>query len=505
MLVRLTDVCKSFPGVRALSGVNLTIRSGEVLALVGENGAGKSTLMKILSGVYPSGTYEGQIHVEDKPVTFSSPLEAERAGVAIIHQELSSFPNLTIAENLFVGHWPSSGGVINWSRLRDEAKHWLGQVGAKCSPDALMGSLSVGTQQMVEIAKALSRSSKILILDEPTSALTPPEVATLFRLIRTLKAQGTGLVYISHKMEEIYSIADRISVLRDGKSVAEAPTAELKQDALIEHMVGRPLHQAFPVAPAHQQGEVVLAVKNLVGRDRLTGHTLFGPISFELKRGEILGFSGLLGAGRSELMEAIFGHQSIVREGEVLLNGKVLDLASPLDGLRHGISFVGEDRKHDSILPKRPLEENVSISRLVSHGLTRVLNLKREYQAAEKSLKVFNTRCTGPEQEIQNLSGGNQQKAVIARALQTLPEVIILDEPTRGIDVGAKFEIYEILFNLAKSGKALLVVSSDLPEIIGLCDRVVVLAQGEFMGCLNRNEFSQPAIMKLAVGKAATA
>jgi D-xylose transport system ATP-binding protein len=504
-LVRLSEVTKTFPGVKALDRVNLSVRSGEVLALVGENGAGKSTLMKILSGVYPAGTYEGEILVDGQAKSFRTPLEAEKAGIAIIHQELSSFPNLTVAENLYVGHWPTvqgTGAMINWSALRAEAAKWLARVGAKCGVDAPMSSLSVGTQQMVEIAKALSRDSKILILDEPTSALTPREVETLFALIRQLRDEGKGLVYISHKMEEIYAISDRITVLRDGKSVHEAKTSELPEDKLISHMVGRPLDQAFPVRPEHlgATSEVVLSVRDFSGFDEL-GTRLFGPVSFELKRGEILGFAGLLGAGRSELMKALFGDSSVRTEGEVTLNGKAVHMHSPRDGLRHGISFVGEDRKHDSILPKRSLEENVSVSRLASRSVLRALNLSSEFEGARKSLAQFRTRCTGPAQEIQNLSGGNQQKAVIARALQTSPDVIILDEPTRGIDVGAKFEIYEILFNLAKEGKALLVVSSDLPEVIGLSDRIIVLSQGEFMGCLNQNEFSQPAIMKLAIGK----
>ena len=505
ILVQLSEVTKTFPGVKALDRVNLTIRSGELLALVGENGAGKSTLMKILSGVYPAGSYEGRILIDGlqglEVASFKSPLEAEKAGVAIIHQELSSFPNLTVAENLFVGHWPGKAGMVNWNELRAQAKKWLERVGATCDPDTPMRELSVGTQQMVEIAKALSRDSRILILDEPTSALTPREVETLFGLIRKLRAEGKGLVYISHKMEEIYAISDRITVLRDGKSVHDALTSELPEEKLISHMVGRPLSQAFPVRPAHELGEVVLSLKNFSGFDE-GGARIFGPVNFELKRGEILGFAGLLGAGRSELMKAIFGDSSVRTEGEVTLHGKAVRMGTPRQGLRNGISFVGEDRKHESILPKRSLEENVSLSRLASRSLLKPLNLSSEFEGAAKSLGQFRTRCTGPAQEIQNLSGGNQQKAVIARALQTQPDVIILDEPTRGIDVGAKFEIYDILFNLAKEGKALLVVSSDLPEVIGLSDRIIVLSQGEYMGCLSQNEFSQPAIMKLAIGKA---
>ncbi|MGE0616912.1 MAG: sugar ABC transporter ATP-binding protein, partial [Bacteriovoracia bacterium] len=375
--------------------------------------------------------------------------------------------------------------------------------------------LSVGAQQMVEIAKALTRRSRVLILDEPTSALTPSEVEALFVVIRKLKAQGKGLVYISHKMEEIYAIADRITVLRDGKSVTTAPTAGLPERQLIAHMVGRSLDRAFPDRPPFVTGvaDTLLSVHEFSGFGKSTlgsagagpvsgMRRLFGPLSFELKRGEILGFAGLLGAGRTDLMEALFGNaQRIQTEGEVKIGGTSVRVRTPGEGLRNRLAFVSEDRKHQSILPKRSLTENVTLSRLTLGGLFRVLDGAREAKLADVSLRRFRTRCTGPAQEIQTLSGGNQQKAVIGRALQTNPDIIILDEPTRGIDVAAKYEIYEILFDLAAQGKGLLVVSSDLPEAMGLCDRIIVLNQGEYMGCLSRHEFSQPAIMELAIGR----
>ncbi|HEX4923440.1 MAG TPA: sugar ABC transporter ATP-binding protein [Bdellovibrionales bacterium] len=498
-LVKLSNITKTFPGVKAVDSVNLTIQSGEVLALVGENGAGKSTLMKVLSGVYPAGTYEGDILVDGQVVQFKSPLDAENAGIAIIHQELSPFAHLTVGENIFVGHWQTSGTLVDWDKLYDEADYWLKQIGAPCSARDPMDGLSVGTQQMVEIAKALSRKSRVLVLDEPTSALTPREVESLMKLIQTLRSEGKGLVYISHKMEEIYRISDRITVLRDGKTVHTAPTKDLPEDKLISHMVGRSLERAFPERPPQKLGEVVLRVKDFTGHDQ-TGKHVFGPINFELRRGEILGFAGLLGAGRTEMLKALFGDPSIVKSGEIFIDGNSTVMANPREGLSNAISYVSEDRKRESILPQRSLDENVSLSRLASGFLGRLLSLDNESARATESLKRLNTRCTGPQQEIQNLSGGNQQKVIIARALQVNPQVIILDEPTRGIDVGAKFEIYDILFKLAAEGRGLIVVSSDLPEIIGLCDRIVVLSEGIEQGILKREQFSQEAIMKLAVG-----
>lgn len=498
-LVELREVTKTFPGVKALDRVSLTIEAGECLALVGENGAGKSTLMKVLSGTYPSGSFAGEILVDGKPVEFKTPLDAEHAGIAIIHQELSGFSHLSVAENLFVGHWPTSGaGVIAWDRIRDEAREWLKAVGCDADPDQPLGSLAVGQQQMVEIAKALSRKSRVLILDEPTSALTPREVETLFGLIRDLRAKGVGLVYISHKMEEIYALADRITVLRDGKSVHTAMARDLSEDQLITQMVGRPLTGLYPAKPTAIEDKVVLEVSDFVART-LDGKRLFGPVNFKVRKGEILGLAGLLGAGRSETLQGLFGDPHMSTEGMVRMNGREIHSKSPRAALREGLAFVAEDRKRDSIFPGRSLDENVSLARLVSGSLARLLNLDSEFEHAKLSLKRLSTKATGPEQQIQQLSGGNQQKVILARALETSPEVILLDEPTRGVDVGAKYEIYEILFRLAAEGKALIVVSSDLPELMALADRILVLNSGRQAGELAREKFSQEAIMTMAV------
>ncbi len=499
-LARLHNVTKNFSGVKALDTVNLRLESHEILALVGENGAGKSTLMKILSGVYPAGTFSGEILIDGKIANFDSPLDAEKLGIAIIHQELSSFPHLTVAENIFVGHWPTQFGLVDWDTLNKKAAEILKRVGANCKSTDMMGKLSVGTQQIIEIAKALSRESRIIILDEPTSALTPKEVKSLFVLLKDLKESGHGLIYISHKMEEIYSLTDRIVVLRDGKTVHSALTTELSEDRLISHMVGRSLDRLFPHFPQKESGEEVLKIVNFTGRNK-AGKYLFGPVSFKLNRGEILGFAGLLGAGRSEILQSLFGDINIDTQGNLRLKKSTVKIRHPREALRRNLAFVGEDRKRDSLLPTRSLNENVSIARLASSSLLRWLNNPVEKKISSSSLAQLNTKMANVDQNIQELSGGNQQKIILARALQTSPEIIFLDEPTRGVDVGAKYEIYEIIFKLVQQGKSLLLVSSDLPELMALSDRIVVISEGRVAAEFNRSEFSETEIMKMAVKK----
>ncbi len=501
-LARLSNVTKDFSGVKALDAVNLRLESNEILALVGENGAGKSTLMKILSGVYPSGSFTGEIFIDGKPTHFTSPLDAEKSGIAIIHQELSSFPHLTVAENIFVGHWPTRFGLVDWAQLNKKALQILNRVGANCKPTDMMGNLSVGTQQIIEIAKALSRESRIIILDEPTSALTPKEVKSLFLLLKELKNSGHALVYISHKMEEIYNLTDRIVVLRDGKTVHTALTSELPEEKLISHMVGRSLDRLFPHFPTRELGDQVLKIENFAGKNKAGKH-LFGPLSLNLRRGEILGFAGLLGAGRSEILQSLFGDLNIEVQGSLKLKNSTVKVKHPREALRHNLAFVGEDRKRDSLLPTRSLNENVSIARLASNSLLRWLNNSKEKNTSSISLAQMNTKMSSLEQSIQELSGGNQQKIILARALQTSPEIIILDEPTRGVDVGAKYEIYEIIFKLVQQGKSLLLVSSDLPELMALSDRIVVISEGFMTAEFNRSEFSETEIMKMAIKKVA--
>jgi len=497
-IVRLEEITKTFPGVRALDKVSLDACGGEIMALVGENGAGKSTLMKVLSGTYPYSEYEGKIFVDSKMVQFKNPLDAEMSGIAIIHQELSSCSHLSVAENLFIGHWPKKAGLVDWEKLRSEARHWLDMVGLECDLDAPIGELSVGSQQMVEIAKALSRESRVLILDEPTSALTANEVERLFVLLKKLRSEGKALIYISHKMEEIYALSDRITVLRDGQTVHTALTKDLSQDALIAKMVGRSINRLFPNAPERILGKELIRVKDLRGVN-LQGKTLFGPLSFTVREKEILGFAGLLGAGRTELLQGIFGDQNIKLSGSIYIDGVKKHFKNPRQAWRNKLSFIAEDRKQDSIFAKRSLHENVSLSRLSSGKLFAWIKEKKEASLTMNSLESLAVKTPGPEQNIENLSGGNQQKVVIARALQIGPKIVLMDEPTRGVDVGAKYEIYEILFRLATEGNAILLVSSDLMELMALADRMIVLNKGAFRGELSKIEYSQTEIMSRAL------
>lgn len=497
-LVRFANVSKSFGQVKVLTDCSFAVNSGEVVALMGENGAGKSTLMKILSGIWPAGDYEGKVFIEGQQISFKTPLEAEKAGVAIIHQELSFFSHLTVGENIFVGHWPNSIGQISWKNVHFEANKWLNYVGAHCSTHELMSEQSVGTQQLVEIAKALSRESKILVLDEPTSALSPKEVEKLFALMRQLKSEGRALIYISHKMEEIFKIADRIVVLRDGCIVGDKKTSEWTQDDLIRVMVGRELTSLFPKRNPKITDETVLSVKKLeISRG---GKKLIGPVSFDVKKGEIFGIGGLLGSGRTELLKALYGSQEFTLKGDVQVKGKIWAPKAPRKSLSGQVVYLSEDRKRESVLKKRSIHENLRIAESTLKFLFMPINETKEYSATENRLKTLRVKYHETEQDILSLSGGNQQKVILGRILEVSPDLIMLDEPTRGVDVGAKYEIYQILFELAEMGRSLLVVSSELPELLGLCDRVLVLREGQDMGVLQRKEFSPEAVMSRAFG-----
>jgi ABC-type sugar transport system ATPase subunit len=497
--VKLSNISKRFPGALALNKVNLNIYPSEVLALVGENGAGKSTMMKILSGVYPYGEFEGDFFIHGKKACFTGPLDAERAGIAIIHQELSTFPTLTVCENFMTGHWPlTNQGLINWNEAERLTNHWLEQVGAPCKAKDTIGQLSVGTQQLIEIAKALSRDSQVVIFDEPTSSLTPYEAEKLFSLIQKLKTQGKAIVYISHKMEEIFNLSDRIYVLRDGTIVHEAKTASTKTDELVEHMVGRAIKDIYPKPPERKLNLPLLEVRDF--SMSLSGKKI-GPLNFTLHQGEILGFGGLLGSGRTEFMRGLFGDDQVERaQGSVSLSGKPLSVRTPRSALVAGISFVSEDRKGESILPTRSLAENETLSWLNACFKNITLPLNELETRAQKRLFELNTKYSNLTQHITELSGGNQQKVIIGRAMETDAKIIILDEPTRGIDVGAKREVYEIIFKLAQMGKGILLVSSDLPELMALSDRVIMMRDGKASGELERKEFSQVNLMRLAFG-----
>jgi ABC-type sugar transport system ATPase subunit len=502
-LIQLEGISKRFGPVQALNSVGLKLNAGEILALVGENGAGKSTLMKILGGVYPSGDFEGQIKVGGELKQFRSSADSENSGISFIHQELSTFPHLTVAENLMVGHWPQKFGWINSNKIIQSAEESLKILGADFSPQQKMSSLSVGQQQVVEIAKALSRKSKILILDEPTSSLSARECDKLFLILRELKKSGCGLIYISHRMEEIFSLADRVTVLRDGQTVFTSSVKGLEPHVLIRHMVGRDLDQFFPpseTANEHLKSErkTALQLKNFIAKHN-TSKVFHGPLDFSLFEGEILGFAGLLGAGRSESLQALCGDEAYSCQGELFLEGRPQPLSSLRKSFAKGFGLVAEDRKTQSILPTRSLNENTGLVRISQRAAWSWVSEKKEKEKTESDLKLLNTKFNIVDQKITELSGGNQQKVIFARILQNNPSIVILDEPTRGVDVGAKFEIYQLMRKWTKEGKSILLISSDLPELMAMSDRILVMAYGKIQGELERSQFNQEKIMGLAL------
>ncbi len=499
-LIRLQNISKQFGPVKALTNVNLELNSGEILALVGENGAGKSTLMKILSGVYAHSEFQGQIFANGNPTQFNSTVDSEKNGIALIHQELSTFPHLTVAENLMVGHWPSRFGFINTQKMVEVADEWLKPLAADFSASEKMSSLSVGQQQLVEIAKALSRQSKILILDEPTSSLTARESEKLFLLLNQLRQQGCGLIYISHRMEEIFALADRVTVLRDGQSVFTSPLKNIDSTILIQHMVGRTLENFYPPNENVIQNKVILEVQNLKSQKN-NQHQSYGPVSFSLKVGEILGFGGLLGAGRSEIMQSLCGDENYTVSGSLKIDNVNKKFQNLRKSFQNGIGLVPEDRKSQSLLPTRTLTENTGILRLSQKNILSWVSDITEKNRTKSDLKVLQTKFSSVDQKITELSGGNQQKIVFARILQNSPQILILDEPTRGVDVGAKFEIYQLMREWTRQGKSILLISSDLPELMAMSDRIIVMSDGEIRGELAQKDFQQEKILEWALQK----
>ena len=487
-LLRMQSIEKSFPGVKALKNVTLTINKGEVLALIGENGAGKSTLMKILSGVYQKDA--GSIFVEGKPVEINSPQQSIKLGISIIYQELNQMPNLSIAENIFVGREKRKNGfMIDIAATQREAQSLIAQVGLDLDVTTLVKDLSIAQRQMVEVAKALSVHARIIVMDEPTSSLTDRENVILMDIIRKLRDQGVSIVFITHKLVELFGISDRVTVLRDGESVGTVMTKECTEDVLIQMMVGRDLANIFPKTNV-SIGENVLEVKNLYVGDFLQ------DISFTLKKGEILGFAGLVGAGRSELMRAIFGVDKMDR-GEIMVDGKLLGPHHPDEAIALGVGFVPEDRKLQGLILGMSVRENTTLPNLAAVSKNGVINEKIEKKVSEEFIKKLDVKTTGIEQKVENLSGGNQQKVVIAKWLASNPKILILDEPTRGIDVGAKKEIHALMGELTAQGVAIIMVSSELPEVLGMSDRIIVMHNGRIQGELAREEASQEKIMTL--------
>jgi ribose transport system ATP-binding protein len=496
-VLEAAGITKRFAGVTALAAVDFDLRACEVHALVGENGAGKSTLMKILSGVHRD--YEGAVRIGGAEVGFAGVRDAERAGVAIIHQELNLVPELSVAANIFLGREPLIGGLIVDGRaMAAAARGLLGRLGIELDPDARVASLRVGEQQLVEIAKALSLDARILIMDEPTSALTPAECTRLFRIIDQLAGEGVGIVYISHRIDEIVRLADRVTVLRDGRRVLTAPIGELDRDRIITAMVGREMLGTR--AAARRPGGVVLAVRGLSLQvpARHGWRSVLEGVSFELGAGEVLGIAGLLGSGRTEILETIFGAAEGRRGGEILLDGAPVRIDGPRQARRLGLALVTEDRKAKGLHLAASIRDNValpSMARIARWGLR---SFAGEAAVADGAVRGLGIRCSGIEQEAATLSGGNQQKVVIGKWLATRPRVLLLDEPTRGIDVGAKQEIYDLVRALAGEGLAIVMVSSELPELLLLADRILVMSEGRQTGVLDRAHASEAAIMHLA-------
>src|SRR5487761_2204037 len=505
VVLKMEHIVKEFPGVRALDDVNFEARSGEVLALVGENGAGKSTLMKVLGGAWPYPTYQGDIFVKGENRRFHNTREAEQSGIAIIYQELNLIPELTVAENIFLDRQPTNRiGAIDWRRLNDDAQTLLDELGIRdFGPADQVKHLTVGRQQMVEIAKALSKRAGILVLDEPTSALTDREVAELFSIIRKLKQDGVCMCYISHKMEEIKEVADRVVVLRDGQTIGDVTAiADITLEQIIARMVGRDIEDMFPPRE-RQRGEKILEVRNLdVDHPDLPGEMRIRNASFSAYRGEILGIAGLMGAGRTELVSAIFGACPGATHGDVLVAGKKVEIRSPADAIDHGIALLTEDRKALGLFLGQSIAFNTTVASLptISTRLTGVIDTARERVLVEKYVAELGVKTPDIEAIVGTLSGGNQQKVVLGKWLNASPEIFILDEPTRGIDIGAKVEIYKLLNRLAGQGVAIIMISSELPEVLGMSDRILVMREGAIVAEFTRDEATREAIMEFATG-----
>ncbi|MDT7687380.1 MAG: D-xylose transport system ATP-binding protein [Acidobacteriota bacterium] len=499
-LLEMREITKSFPGVRALDGVSFDLHAGELHALVGENGAGKSTLMKVLGGVYPFGSYGGDVVIDGQVRQFTSVRDAENAGIAVIFQELSLIKGLTIGENIFLGREPQRFGIIRWEELYSRAQKLLDELNLPLDPRTPVGHLGIGQQQLVEIAKALSQEARILVLDEPTAALTDAEVETLFRIIADLRARGVGMIYISHKLDEVFRVSERITVLRDGRTVGTRPAAELDESRVIALMVGREVGDIFPEAN-HERGEVVFEARGVTVEDpNVAGKLLVRDVSFQVRRGEVLGVAGLMGAGRSELLMAIFGAWPGRVAGEVYVEGKRVRVNRPSDAISHGVGFVTEDRKRFGLVLDQTILNNMTLAGLQKLSGRFITDVDAEAAAGERARKELRVKANSVFTVVGTLSGGNQQKVVLAKWLLTNPRVLFLDEPTRGIDVGAKQEIYAQINRLAKEGLAIVLVSSELPEVLGLSDRVLVLHEGRVTGEFKRAEATPEAVMACATG-----
>jgi ribose transport system ATP-binding protein len=496
VLLKLDGVSKEFPGVKALSNVHFDLRAGEVHAVCGENGAGKSTLMKIISGVYqPDG---GTIIYNGKPAKFTSTLQSEAAGIAIIHQELNLVPHLSVAENIYLAREPRWGFLVDRGRLLDDARRCLDRLGVDIDPTRQVRSLSVAQCQMVEIAKALSLNASVLIMDEPTSSLTEQEAQLLFRVIRDLKASGTGIVYISHRLDEMAEIVDRVTVLRDGRYISTDNFKDITVADIVSRMVGRSLEEKFPEPTRTPTEEVIFSVKGLTRRG------VFQDISFDIHQGEILGFAGLMGAGRTEVARAIFGADPF-DSGTITLNGNQVTITDPRSAIDAGIAYLSEDRKAQGLAVKMPVDVNLVLANMAAvSSKMGIIDRQRHRAAGQRYVDLLNIRTPSLNQPVRLLSGGNQQKIIIGKWLFREPRIMFFDEPTRGIDVGAKFAIYQIMDELAARGIGIVLISSELPEVLGLSDRIAVFHEGRITATVKAAETSQEDIMLYASGRSRT-
>lgn len=487
--LRVSNIEKSFPGVKALDKIDFSVRKGTVHALCGENGAGKSTLMKIINGIYKPDA--GQIFIDEKPVKIQNPIQAASYGIAMIAQELNYVPEMSVEENLFLGRLPlNKFGKVDWKKLRRDTIKFLKDEDLPYEPDQKLKTLTVSDIQMLEIIKAISNNASIIVMDEPTSAITQREVEKLFEKIAMLKKKGVSIIYISHKLDEVFQIADDITVFRDGTVVASHPAKDLTMDDVIALMVGRKITNVYPKEEC-PIGENILEVENLYSKG------VFKDIHFHVKKGEIIGFAGLVGAGRTELMRSLFGLDPIT-SGKIKIHGKEVKIESVYDSIANKMVMLSEDRRRYGIIPVRSVMENASISSLQKFFYGGYWHSKQEKEMVGNYFKKMNVKTPTLETTIQSLSGGNQQKVLLAKWMLLEPDILILDEPTRGIDVGAKFEIYKLMTDMAKQGKSVIMISSELPELIGMCDRIYVMNKGRITGELQRDEFTQEKIMKFA-------
>lgn len=499
-VLEMKNITKEFPGVKALNNVSFQITDKEIHALCGENGAGKSTLMKVLSGLYPNGTYDGNIIVRGEEMSFKNITDAEKSGIAIIHQELELVKDMTIGENIFLGREPRRMGVIDWNKLYFETTKWLNTLGLKVAPDAMIGSLGIGQQQLVEIAKALSKDAKILILDEPTAALTESEVDILMDILRQMQNHGVACIYISHKLPEVLEISDRITVLRDGETIGTVETAGTDENKIVSMMVGRELTERYPYVE-HHATEPILEVKNYSVKDEVkSSKDIIKNVNFTLKKGEILGIAGLMGSGRTELVMSLFGAFGGKTEGEILLNGKPIRNKTVSQAIKNGFALVTEDRKRLGLVLPQDVKTNATLSNLNMVSQLGIINDNEEIKQSQHFVKELRTKTASLETAVGTLSGGNQQKVVLARWLMSDPEILILDEPTRGIDVGAKYEIYSLMNKLVEKGVSIIMISSELPEVLGMSDRILVMREGTLVKEVLHDNATQENIMQAATG-----